>query len=122
MKNPKPSSSQRQLDDYGAKGALNAPSLSLSEMLTYALQDGYLAQARYNNVITTFGPVRTFVQIKEAELRHIDALLPLFDRSTKYRFQMIPLKTLSKLQQTSKPHIQQVFKQKSITSRCMNAF
>ncbi len=80
MKNPKPSSSQRQLDNYGAKGALNAPSLSLSEMLTYALQDEYLAQSRYNNVIQTFGPVRTFVQIKEAELRHIDALLPLFDR------------------------------------------
>lgn len=49
-------------------------------MLTYALQDEYLAQARYNNIIGTFGNIRTFVQIKEAELRHISALLPLFER------------------------------------------
>jgi rubrerythrin len=72
--------SQRQPEDYGAKGALNAPSLSLEQMLTYALQDEYLAQARYNNIIRTFGNVKTFVQIREAEKRHISALLPLFER------------------------------------------
>ncbi|MBM4763044.1 ferritin family protein [Bacillus sp. B15-48] len=79
-KNQKITHNQRQIEDYGAKGALNASSLSLPQMLIYALQDEYLAQAKYNNIIETFGNVRTFVQIREAEIRHISALLPLFDR------------------------------------------
>lgn len=70
----------RQIENYGAKGALNASSLSIPEMLIYALQDEYFAQARYNNIIGTFSNIRTFVQIREAELRHISALLPLFER------------------------------------------
>ncbi|WP_425290478.1 ferritin-like domain-containing protein [Bacillus mycoides] len=49
-------------------------------MLTYALQDEYLAQARYDNILENLGYIRTFVQIKEAELRHINALLSLFER------------------------------------------
>ncbi|MCG1027603.1 rubrerythrin family protein [Virgibacillus halodenitrificans] len=69
----------RQIPDFGAKGALNATTLTLPQMLTYALQDEFLAQARYDNILQTFGNVRTFSQIKEAELRHIYALLPLFD-------------------------------------------
>ncbi|SHM77639.1 ferritin family protein [Gracilibacillus kekensis] len=79
-KNPSTQSAQRQMEDYGAIGALNAPSLSLSQMLIYAIQDEYLAQARYNNIIGTFGNVPTFIRIREAELRHISALLPLFER------------------------------------------
>jgi len=70
----------REMEDYGAEGALSASTLSLPQMLTYALQDEYLAQARYNNIIETFGNIRTFVQIREAEMRHIRALLPLFER------------------------------------------
>ncbi|MFV8829611.1 ferritin family protein [Alkalihalobacterium sp. APHAB7] len=72
--------SYRQIENYGALGALYASKLSLPQMLTYALQDEYLAQARYDNILTTFGNIRTFAQIKEAELRHISALLPLFER------------------------------------------
>jgi len=72
---------QRQNEsNYGAKGALNATTLNLPQMLTYAMQDEYLAQARYNNILNKFGYVRTFVQIKEAELRHIYALQTLFER------------------------------------------
>ncbi|MCA1020571.1 ferritin family protein [Halobacillus litoralis] len=70
----------RQLEDYGARGALNASSLTFPQMLTYAIQDEYLAQARYDDVLATFGNVRTFMQIKEAEMRHINALQPLFQR------------------------------------------
>jgi len=70
----------RQIEDYGAIGALSAPSLTLPQMLTYALQDEYLAQTRYNNILNTFGNIQTFVQIREAEMRHIAALLPLFER------------------------------------------
>lgn len=70
----------RQTQNYGAKGALSASTLTLPQMLTYALQDEYLAQARYDNILGNFGYIRTFAQIKEAELRHINALLPLFKR------------------------------------------
>ncbi|MGX1191575.1 hypothetical protein RKD52_000127 [Metabacillus sp. SLBN-84] len=70
----------RQIENFGAKGALNAATLSFPQMLTYALQDEYLAQARYNNILGTFGYIPTFARIKEAELRHISALLPLFER------------------------------------------
>ena len=71
---------RQTIDTYGAKGALNATSLTLREILTYALQDEYLAQARYNKILGTFGYIRTFARIQEAELRHISALLQLFNR------------------------------------------
>lgn len=79
-KNPKITHSNRQTQNYGAEGALNASTLTLPQMLTYALQDEFLAQARYDNILENFGYIRTFAQIKEAELRHINALLPLFER------------------------------------------
>ncbi|MCM3587302.1 rubrerythrin family protein [Mesobacillus maritimus] len=79
-KHSKGSHTHRQIDSYGAKGALSAASLTLPQMLTYALQDEFLAQARYTNILQTFGNIRTFAQIKEAEMRHISALLPLFER------------------------------------------
>ncbi|MDZ5472931.1 ferritin family protein [Bacillus sp. 31A1R] len=72
--------SNRQTQNYGAQGALNASTLTIPQMLTYALQDEYLAQARYDDILRNFGNIRTFAQIKEAELRHINALLPLFQR------------------------------------------
>ncbi|WP_174727048.1 ferritin family protein [Mesobacillus harenae] len=80
-KNHRRSHCERQnAENYGAKGALNSTTLTLPKMLTYAIQDEYLAQARYDNILDAFGYIRTFSQIKEAEIRHINALLPLFDR------------------------------------------
>ncbi|MCT2536771.1 rubrerythrin family protein [Aquibacillus koreensis] len=70
----------RQVENYGAKGALSATTLTFPQMLTYALQDEYLAQARYDNILGTFGDIPTFSRIRQAELRHISALLPLFER------------------------------------------
>ncbi len=67
-------------EDYGAKGALQDSSITLKEALTYAIQDEYLAQARYDAIIKEFGEIRPFSQIKIAEQRHITALLPLFTR------------------------------------------
>ncbi|WP_010284880.1 ferritin family protein [Bacillus timonensis] len=78
--NPKSAHINRQINNYGAKGALSASVLTLPQMLTYALQDEYLAQARYDDILKSFGYIRTFAQIKEVEKRHIDALLPLFQR------------------------------------------
>ncbi|WP_409250997.1 ferritin family protein [Bacillus sp. SCS-153A] len=71
-------SSHRQSVPYGAKGALEAASLTLPQMLNYAMQDEYLAQTRYTLIYQKFGEVRTFSKIKQAELWHKAALQPLF--------------------------------------------
>jgi rubrerythrin len=56
--------------------------LSKSEIdaLREALDDEYRALATYDRVIADFGPVRPFVNIREAEARHIAALSALFAR------------------------------------------
>ena len=48
--------------------------------LTEALEDEYKARATYRKVIETFGPVRPFINIVEAEDRHAEALLRQFER------------------------------------------
>jgi hypothetical protein len=48
--------------------------------LNEALDDEYKAFATYDRVIQDFGPVRPFVNIREAEARHIEALSRLFAR------------------------------------------
>jgi hypothetical protein len=45
-----------------------------------ALDDEYKALATYDQVIADFGPVRPFLNIREAEARHIQALAALFAR------------------------------------------
>jgi len=50
------------------------------EALQEALDDEYRAWATYDQVITDFGEVRPFSNIREAEGRHIAALLRLFER------------------------------------------
>lgn len=52
------------------------PAAALAE----ALLDEYKARATYRAVIRAFGEVRPFVNIVDAEDRHVRALLPLFDR------------------------------------------
>lgn len=47
-------------------------------VLTEALDDEYRAWATYDQVISDFGEVRPFINIREAEARHIQALLALF--------------------------------------------
>ena len=53
---------------------------SLEKALNEAIRDEYHARAFYTKVIDAFGPVRPFVNIVEAEQRHVDELLPLFHR------------------------------------------
>lgn len=48
--------------------------------LEEALDDEYQAWATYDRVIADFGPVRPFMNIREAEARHIEALAALFAR------------------------------------------
>lgn len=66
------------LSGYGSEGALNDTTLSLADMLTYAVQDEYLARAEYDRILTQYGSIRPFTNIIRAEETHIDALLPLF--------------------------------------------
>ncbi len=65
-------------EGYGASGAIADENLTLAEMLTYAIQDEYLAHAEYAYIIDTFGNTRPFSNIIKAEEQHIDTLLPLF--------------------------------------------
>lgn len=46
--------------------------------LRMALDDEYKAEATYAQVIEDFGQVRPFTNIRRAEQRHIQALLPFF--------------------------------------------
>ncbi len=55
-------------------------STSIADALIEALADEYKARATYRYVINTFGPIRPFVNIVNAETRHIEALIPLFYR------------------------------------------
>ncbi len=52
----------------------------LENALIEAIEDEYKAQATYAKVIQTFGDIRPFINIVEAEGRHIEALLPLFKK------------------------------------------
>lgn len=50
------------------------------QALQEALDDEYHAWATYDQVITDFGELRPFVNIREAEARHAQALTQLFTR------------------------------------------
>ncbi len=65
---------------FGAAGALTKDHFSLSEMLTYAMQDEYLAQAEYIKIMDKFGTQKPFSNIKMSEGKHIDMLTPLFEK------------------------------------------
>ena len=49
------------------------------DALNEALEDEYQAWATYDQVISDFGEVRPFINIRDAEARHIQALLSLFN-------------------------------------------
>lgn len=65
---------------YGAEAVDENRTYTLPEMLTMAIEDEYLAYARYENVIRKFGASRPFTNILRAETMHISALNPLFDK------------------------------------------
>jgi hypothetical protein len=65
--------------DFGSAGALSDDSYTLEEMLTYAIQDEYMAKAEYEAILDTYGSVRPFSNIVRSEETHISLLLPLFE-------------------------------------------
>jgi len=52
----------------------------LADVLNEALMDEYKARDTYQRIIETFGPVRPFINIVEAEQVHIQLLLPLYEK------------------------------------------
>ena len=65
--------------DFGAKGAEGKTALSIDQMLTYAIQDEYLARAEYALIIEEYGSIRPFTNIMAAEERHIEWVTELFE-------------------------------------------
>ncbi len=54
-------------------------SMTLKDRLTLALLDEYKSRATYAKILEKFGPIRPFVNIHEAEGRHVEALVQLFE-------------------------------------------
>jgi hypothetical protein len=48
------------------------------EALREALEDEYKAWATYDQVIQDFGPIRPFINIRDSESRHINALCQVY--------------------------------------------
>lgn len=65
--------------DTGAAGASADTEYSLEEMLVYAIEDEYLAQAEYDVIMDTYGVQKPFSNIIKAEATHISLLDPLFE-------------------------------------------
>jgi rubrerythrin len=53
--------------------------MTLRDRLTLALLDEYKSRATYAKILEKFGPVRPFLNIHEAEGRHVEALVHLFE-------------------------------------------
>lgn len=66
--------------DFGAKGAEGDESITLEEMLKYAVQDEYLARMEYEKIMDEFGEQRPFSNIIKAEEYHIELLNPLLEK------------------------------------------
>lgn len=64
--------------DYGAGAAKMNSSPSIEEMMKYAIQDEYLAEAEYDVTIKQFGTVRPFTNIIQAEGKHISLLRAIY--------------------------------------------
>lgn len=64
----------------GAKTPMNTLTQKEIGALNDALDDEYKARATYDQVIDDFGSIRPFINIRDAESRHIDALSRLYNQ------------------------------------------
>ena len=68
-------------ESFGAGNLVEGKTYTVEEMLTYAIQDEYLARAEYEAIIQKFGVDRPFSNIMQAEVTHAELIMPLL---TKY--------------------------------------
>lgn len=66
-------------DKTGAAAARETPTPSLTQMLTYALQDEWAARAEYAAILRRWPDLKPFANIIRAEESHIGWLIPLFE-------------------------------------------
>ena len=59
---------------FGSSGAALDQELTVEEMLTYAIEDEYMAQGEYNAILDEYGAVNIYNNIVKAEKFHIEAL------------------------------------------------
>lgn len=67
-----------EVTEIGAVAAKDDTHLNKEKMLTYAIQDEYLAQQEYQSIIDKYGANKPFTNIIEAEKNHISQLQALF--------------------------------------------
>lgn len=65
-------------DAAGSAAVVEGTAYTLDQMLTYALQDEYMAEAEYEAIQAAFGVNNPFANIMQAEVTHQELLLPLF--------------------------------------------
>ncbi len=66
-------------EESGASAALKDSKYSLEEMLTYSMEDEYLALTEYQVIEKQYGEQKPFSNLIKAEEKHIQMLEPLFD-------------------------------------------
>lgn len=70
---------QESTINYGAQAAKNDSALTLEDMLTYSMQDEYLARMEYRIIMDEYGEQRPFSNIILSEGKHISMLTNLFN-------------------------------------------
>lgn len=63
---------------YGAKGALEDEDLTIIDMLTYAVQDEYLAHGEYEAIMGKFGTQKPYSNIVLSEETHLSYLKEVY--------------------------------------------
>jgi hypothetical protein len=64
----------------GAARMDGVDSFTIKEALTYSIEDELLARAEYEEIMEKYGEIRPFVNIIEAEKKHIEYLEPLLEK------------------------------------------
>ncbi|NCB36222.1 MAG: hypothetical protein EOM58_09285, partial [Clostridia bacterium] len=61
-------------EDFGSASVTQGETYTLEQMLTYAMQDEYMAQAEYAAIIAAYGDNTPFANIINAEKTHVALL------------------------------------------------
>ncbi|MDF2884681.1 MAG: hypothetical protein K0R54_5251 [Clostridiaceae bacterium] len=69
-----------QISSYGSSGAKDDTELNKENMLTYAIEDEYLARKEYEVIMNKYGTQKPFSNIIKAEEHHISYLKALFEK------------------------------------------